>query len=49
MPDGTPFAVTASVPDSAYEDVYLGGVICSTWVKAGPAYFKGDYENLCSG
>lgn len=49
MPNGSPFAVTASVPDREYEDVYLGGVICSTWVKAGTAYFEGDSENYCSG
>ena len=47
--DDTHFAVTASVPDSEYEDIYLGGVICPTWVKAGPAYFDGDFENYCSG
>lgn len=49
MPDDTPFMVSASVPEREYESVYLGGVICPTWVKAGAAYFDGDYEKACHG
>ena len=47
MPDGSPFEVTASLPLEQYEAVYLGGVVCYPWVKAGNAFFSGDWEHQC--
>lgn len=49
MPDGRPFQVTAFIEETRYEQVYLGGVLCSPWVKATEAYFEGDYEAYCGG
>ncbi|WP_139177278.1 hypothetical protein [Geodermatophilus siccatus] len=48
MPAGSPFEVTASLPLDQYEEVYLGGVVCYPWVKAGNAFFNGDWEHQCS-
>lgn len=45
-----PFAVTARLDDVAYDEVYLGGVICSNgFVRAGDAYFSGDTDRMCGG
>lgn len=47
--DGSPFMVTARVPDRKYGAVYLGGVVCPGWKKANAAYFRGDYLHMCDG
>ncbi|MGM7669289.1 hypothetical protein [Microbacterium sp. A93] len=50
LPEGRPFEVTAFIEESRYEQVYLGGVICSTWVQANEAYFAGGLDgSQCTG
>lgn len=45
-----PFAVTARLDETEYDEVYLGGVICSNgFVRAGDAYFSGDTDRMCDG
>ena len=49
MPDGSPFQVSASLPPERYSAVYLGGVTCPRWVRAGPAYFSDVNVDPCGG
>lgn len=48
-PGNSEFKVTANIPETEYEEVYLGGVICPSWVKANEAYFAEDYLRACDG
>lgn len=42
------FRVTAALPESAYDAVYLGGVIClDGFVRASPEYLAGDDPDPC--
>jgi hypothetical protein len=50
LPEDRPFEVTAFIDETQYEQVYLGGVICPTWVRANYAYFADAYDgSQCTG